>query len=84
MAINTLAYSQIFQTELDKQMLATATSSWMDANAGQVKYNGGDTVKIPSIALTGLKKYDRELKRGRKGAGASAMVGRECVLYDVH
>ncbi len=60
MPINTLAYSQIFQTELDKQMLATATSSWMDANAGQVKYNGGNTVKVPSMSLTGLKQYDRD------------------------
>ena len=31
---NTLAYAQIFQQELDKQVVAGATSGWMEANAG--------------------------------------------------
>ena len=39
MAINTLQYSQQFQTVLDAQMLASATSAFMEANAGQVKYD---------------------------------------------
>lgn len=60
MAINTLEYAKIFQKELDKQMLATATSAWMEANAGQVKYSGGDEVKIPKISLVGLGDYDRD------------------------
>lgn len=32
----------------------------MDANAGQVKYTGGDEVKIPKISLVGLGNYDRD------------------------
>ena len=60
MAINTLQYSQQFQTVLDAQMLASATSAFMEANAGQVKYNGGDTVHIPEISMQGLAKYDRD------------------------
>ena len=60
MAINTLQYSQQFQTVLDAQLLAGATSAFMEANAGQVKYDGGDTVYIPEINMQGLAKYDRD------------------------
>ena len=60
MPINTLQYSQQFQTVLDAQMLAGATSAFMEANAGQVKYDGGDTVYIPEISMQGLAKYDRD------------------------
>lgn len=60
MAINTLQYSKQFQTVLDAQMLASATSAFMEANAGQVKYDGGDTVHIPEISMQGLAKYDRD------------------------
>lgn len=60
MAINTLQYSQQFRTVLDAQMLAGATSAFMEANAGQVKYDGGDTVHIPEISMQGLAKYDRD------------------------
>lgn len=56
---NTLEYSTIFQTELDKAFEQQATSNWMDANAGQVIYNGGKTIKIPTINMDGLKDYDR-------------------------
>jgi hypothetical protein len=66
MAINTLEYAAIFQKELDKKMLETATSAWMESNAGQVIYNGGNEVKIPKISLVGLGDYDRDngYKRG--------------------
>lgn len=56
---NVLEYSTIFQTELDKAFEAQATSTWMDANAGQVIYNGGKYIKIPTINMEGLKDYDR-------------------------
>ena len=60
MAINTLAMAKIFQQSLDKQMLVGSTSGWMEANAQNVKYNGGDTVKMPEITVGGLAKYDRD------------------------
>ena len=60
MAINTLEMAKIFQQALDKQMLVGATSGWMETNAANVKYNGGDTVRMPVISTTGLAKYDRE------------------------
>lgn len=60
MAINTLEYAKLFQTNLDKQVTQQATTGWMEANAGQVKYNGGDEIKIPEIAVQGLGDYDRD------------------------
>lgn len=60
MAINTLEMAKIFQQSLDKQMLVGATSGWMETNARNVKYNGGDTVKMPEITVGGLAKYDRD------------------------
>ncbi|MDU2621214.1 MAG: hypothetical protein E7C72_08025 [Dialister sp.] len=60
MAINTFEYAKNFQQALDKQMLVGATSGWMEANASGVKYNGGDTVKMPEISVGGLAKYDRD------------------------
>ena len=60
MAINTFEYAKNFQQALDKQMLVGATSGWMEANASGVKYNGGDTVKMPEISIGGLAKYDRD------------------------
>ncbi len=51
MAINTIEYAKIFQKELDKQVVQAATSGWMEANAGQVIYNGGDEIKIPQMGL---------------------------------
>ncbi|AIY82012.1 hypothetical protein U728_1086 [Clostridium botulinum 202F] len=56
---NTIQYAQIFQKALDKQILAAATSNWMEANAGQVIYKGGNTVKIPKLSTNGLGDYDR-------------------------
>ncbi len=60
MPLNTLAYATRLQTALDKKAEETMTSSWMDANAGQVVYHGGREIKIPKMSLTGLKDYDRD------------------------
>lgn len=60
MAINTIEAAKIFQTALDQQILEGATSGWMEENAGQVKYSGGNEVKIPKISLSGLGDYDRD------------------------
>lgn len=60
MPINTLEYAKLFQTELDKQVVQQATSGWMESNAGQVKYNGGNEIKIPELVVQGLADYDRD------------------------
>ncbi|MDU5141071.1 MAG: hypothetical protein E6230_02640 [Paenibacillus dendritiformis] len=56
---NKLQYASIFQSELDKQLVAEATSGWMEPNAAQLIYNGGAEVKVPSIVMEGLGDYDR-------------------------
>lgn len=60
MAINTLATATLFQNTLDKVAIQDATTGWMDANAGQVIYNGGAEVKIPKMSVQGMGDYDRD------------------------
>ena len=60
MAINTLEFAQITQTQLDNQVVAEATSGWMELNSSRVKYNGGNEVKIPKLSMDGLGNYDRD------------------------
>lgn len=59
MALNVIETKQVFQKELDKQMMEGLTSSFMDANAGKIIYHGGSEVKIPKVDMSGLKDYDR-------------------------
>lgn len=60
MPINALEYAKLFMTTLDKQILEQSTTGWMESNAGQVKYSGGNEVKIPSMTMSGLGEYDRD------------------------
>lgn len=58
---NTIStYASVFQQELDKQIIEGATSGWMEANSGQVIYNGGKEIKLPKMSLQGLGTYDRD------------------------
>lgn len=60
MAINTIQTASVFQKQLDQVAVRDAVTGWMDANAGQVIYNGGAEVKIPKLAVQGMADYDRE------------------------
>lgn len=60
MALNSLVYGSVLQKKLDAAATNSLTSGWMDANAGQVEYNGGNKIKMPEISTTGLKDYDRD------------------------
>lgn len=60
MPINTLATATLFQNTLDKKAIQEAVTGWMDANAGQVLYNGGAEVKIPKMSIQGLGDYDKD------------------------
>ena len=57
---NVINHADLFQKTLDKQMTAKLTSAWMESNAGQVIYNGGKSVKIPTISMQGLANYSRD------------------------
>lgn len=60
MALNTLVYGSVLQKKLDASATKELTSGWMDANAGQVEYNGGNRIRIPELSTSGLKDYDRD------------------------
>ncbi len=60
MSINTIEYAKVFMDALDGQLIAGATSGWMEENSGQIQYNGGNEVKIPKIQLNGLGTYDKD------------------------
>lgn len=60
MAINTIQFAALLQQKLDEQVIAQSTSGWMEANAGQVIYNGGKEIKVPSLSTSGLADYDRD------------------------
>ena len=50
---NNITYAEILQKELDKAIVHNMVTGWMDANAGQVIYNGGAEVKIPEMSVNG-------------------------------
>lgn len=58
--INTIEYAKLMMKQLDQHAVHGLTSGWMEANAGQVIYNGGDEVKIPTMSTVGLANYDRD------------------------
>lgn len=60
MSINTLETATLFQNTLDKVAIQDAVTGWMDANAGQVIYQGGAEVKIPKMSVQGMGDYDRD------------------------
>jgi hypothetical protein len=59
-SINTLATATLFQQNLDLAAQQTLLTGWMDANAGQVIYNGGAEAKFPKMYLQGMGNYDRD------------------------
>lgn len=60
MAINTIEYSKVMMKSLDQHAIHLLTSGWMEDNAGQVIYTGGNEVKIPTMGTSGLANYDRD------------------------
>lgn len=56
---NVIEYAKLYQKQLDKLALQGLRTGWMEANAGQVIYNGGKEIKIPKMALDGLADYSR-------------------------
>ena len=48
----------IYQEKLIEELTQGTVTNWMETNAGQIRYMGGMTVKIPKIAVTGLEDYN--------------------------
>ncbi|ACI00366.1 gp6 [Listeria phage P40] len=64
---NSIAYADLFQSQLDEAIQTGIKSGFLEANPNNVQYNGGNTMKIASIVTTGLNAYDRENGYGTKG-----------------
>ncbi len=60
MAINTIQAATVFQKKLDEHAVHGQLTGWMDANAGQVIYDGGKDIKIPRAKVKGLANYDKD------------------------
>lgn len=58
--INTIEYGIQLQKKLDEKIVTGMTSGWMEQNAGQVIYDGGNKIKMPVIETSGLKDYSRD------------------------
>lgn len=56
MAIN---YATIFSPVIDQALVATLTSAPMQADAADIKYEGGSTIKLATVSTTGLGDYSR-------------------------
>lgn len=56
MSIN---YAAIFSSAIDQALVATLTSGYMEADAADVQYQGGNTVKLATITTPGLGTYSR-------------------------
>lgn len=57
--MNNIEYAEMFTQSLDKQLVATAVTGFMEGNSELVTYTGGKTVKVPKISMDGLGDYDR-------------------------
>lgn len=57
--MNTLEYAVLFQTSLDEKLVADSVTGWMEKNAAQVVYNGGNKYKVPKIDMDDIEDYDR-------------------------
>lgn len=57
---NVLEYAKLFETNLDLLAVQTLKTGFMDGNSGQVKYSGGNEVKVPKMSVQGLGDYSRE------------------------
>lgn len=77
---NTIETAKIFQQNLDKAMVQSATTGWMESNAGQVIYNGGAEVKIPKLSMDGLGDYDRN--NGYVGGSVNFKYETKTMTYD--
>lgn len=58
---NNIEKAKIFQQEMDDKLTPLLTSAWMESNASDVIWSGGNEIKILSYTMSGLGKYDKSL-----------------------
>lgn len=52
-------YATIFSPVIDQALVATLTSAPMQADAADIKYEGGKTIKLATVSTSGLGDYNR-------------------------
>ena len=52
-------YATIFSPVIDQALVATLTSAPMQADAADIKYEGGSTIKLATVSTSGLGDYNR-------------------------
>lgn len=52
-------WAALFQSNMDALIVAEANSTFLEANPNQIRYNGGKTIKIADVVLSGLQDYSR-------------------------
>ena len=52
-------YATIFSPVIDQALVATLTSAPMQADAADIKYEGGSTIKVATVSTSGLGDYSR-------------------------
>ena len=76
MSIN---YADIFSSSIDQALVATLTSGFMEADAGDVQYEGGSTLKLATVTTPGLGNYNRSTGY----PGGSVSVDWETYTFDM-
>lgn len=51
-------YAKAYQQFIDEELCASSVTQWMQANEGQIKYEGGKEIRISELKTTGLGNYD--------------------------
>ena len=57
--MNIMETAVIMQRELDKAAEQQLMTGWMEANASNAKYAGGNDIRIPILTMDGMADYDR-------------------------
>ena len=60
MAINTLAFAEKMTEELDQAVVQRSVTGFLADNALRSKFVGAQTVLVPEMEVSGLRKYDRD------------------------
>jgi hypothetical protein len=57
---NDITNAETYQDFIDEELVASSKSGFLTPNEDQVEYDGGDTVKIAEIDVSGLGDYDTQ------------------------
>ena len=66
---NSIENAAIYQNIIDEELIAGSKSGWMTPPAEDIEYNGGATVKIADIEVSGLGDYDPNSTSGAYPSG---------------